>query len=76
MRSQDVFNANRNIDNRFMLCQVVAVSARRLQIGSRHYSEIISHSLKLVADQRQHENKAGKAASSEVLLPDESLKAT
>lgn len=75
MRSQDVFDANRNIDNRFMLCQVVAASARRLQTGSRHYSEVISQSLKLIASQRQHENGAGNAAGSEVLLRDESLKA-
>ena len=74
MRSQDVFDANRNIDNRFMLCQVVAASARRLQKASRHYSEGISQSLKLIAGQRQPENKAGKAGG-EVLLPDESLKA-
>lgn len=74
MRSQDVFNAHRNINNRFMLCQVVAASARRLQMASRHYSESISQSLKVIAGQGQHENKAGQPMGSEILLPDQSLK--
>ena len=67
MRSQDVFDANRNINNRFMLCRVVAASARRLQIASRHYSEVISQSLKVIASQGQHENNTGKAVVAAVV---------
>jgi len=73
MRSKDVFDANRSISNRFMLCQVVAASTRRLQIGSRHYSEVISQSLRLIAEGEQE--KAGQDGSGDVLLPEEYPKA-
>jgi hypothetical protein len=49
MRSEYVFAAAREIGNRFMLCRVTAVSARRLHIDSTQPSETINKSLKLIA---------------------------
>jgi hypothetical protein len=49
MRSEYVFAAAREISNRFMLCRVTAVSARRLHIDSTQPSETINQSLKLIA---------------------------
>ena len=49
MRSEYVFAATREVTNRFLLCRLTSVSARRLQVGSRHMSETINQSLKLIA---------------------------
>ena len=50
MRSEYVFAATREVTNRFLLCRMTSISARRLQAGSRHMSETINQSLKLIAD--------------------------
>ncbi|HET6840861.1 MAG TPA: hypothetical protein VFK06_04130 [Candidatus Angelobacter sp.] len=49
MRSEYVFAATKEINNRFLLCRMTSVSARRLQIGSRQPSETINQSLRLIA---------------------------
>ena len=49
MRSEYVFAAVREISNRFMLCRVAAVSARRLHIDSTSSSDTINKSLQLIA---------------------------
>lgn len=49
MRSEYVFAAAKKIDNRFMLCRVTSVSARRLQMNSKQPSETINESLSLIA---------------------------
>jgi hypothetical protein len=49
MRSEYVFAAAREINNRFLLCRVTSVSARRLQANSRPQSETINKSLRLIA---------------------------
>jgi hypothetical protein len=49
MRSEYVFAAAREIGNRFVLCRVTSVSARRLHIDSTQPSETINKSLKLIA---------------------------
>lgn len=49
MRSEYVFAAAREISNRFMLCRVTSVSARRFHIDSTQPSETINKSLKLIA---------------------------
>jgi hypothetical protein len=49
MRSEHVFAAAKKINNRFLLCRVTSVSARRLQIGSKQPSETINKSLCLIA---------------------------
>jgi hypothetical protein len=49
MRSEYVFAAAKEISNRFLLCRVTSVSARRLQIGSLQPSETINQSLQLIA---------------------------
>lgn len=49
MRSQYVFAAVREISNRFLLCRVTSVSARRFHIASTQPSETINKSLKLIA---------------------------
>ena len=49
MRSEYVFAAAREISNRFLLCRVASVSARRLQVGAKQPSETINQSLRLIA---------------------------
>lgn len=49
MRSEYVFAAAKEISNRFLLCRVTSVSARRLHIASTQPSETINKSLKLIA---------------------------
>lgn len=49
MRSEYVFAASKEINNRFLLCRITAGSARRLQIGSKQPSETINTSLQLIA---------------------------
>ena len=49
MRSQYVFAAAKEITNRFLLCRMASVSARRLQMGSKQSSETINQSLQLIA---------------------------
>ncbi|HEX7288333.1 MAG TPA: hypothetical protein VF532_19265 [Candidatus Angelobacter sp.] len=49
MRSEDVFAAAKKIGNRFMLCRVISVSARSLQVHSKQPSETINKSLRLIA---------------------------
>jgi DNA-directed RNA polymerase subunit K/omega len=49
MRSEYVFAAAKEISNRFLLCRIASVSARRLQVGSKHTSETINQSLQLIA---------------------------
>jgi hypothetical protein len=49
MRSEYVFAAVKEISNRFLLCRVTSVSARRLHVDSTHPSATINKSLKLIA---------------------------
>lgn len=49
MRSEYVFAAAKEINNRFMLCRVASISARLLQINSKQSSETINQSLRLIA---------------------------
>lgn len=57
MRSEYVFAASKEISNRFMLCRVTSVSARRLQVGSRQATETINKSLNLIAAAELSEDK-------------------
>lgn len=49
MRSEYVFAAAKEISNRFLLCRVTSISARRFHIASTQPSETINKSLKLIA---------------------------
>jgi DNA-directed RNA polymerase subunit K/omega len=49
MRSEYVFAAAKEISNRFLLCRVTSVSARRLHIASSQPTETINKSLRLIA---------------------------
>jgi DNA-directed RNA polymerase subunit K/omega len=49
MRSEYVFAAAKEISNRFLLCRMASVSARRMQIGSKQSSDTINRSLLLIA---------------------------
>ncbi|HET7873192.1 MAG TPA: hypothetical protein VFL42_11815 [Terriglobales bacterium] len=60
MRSDYVFAAIKKIDNRFMLCRVTSVSARRLQVNSKQSSETINRSLRLIAGMASGQNGAGE----------------
>lgn len=73
MRSEYVFAAVKEIGNRFLLCRVASVSARRLHQGSKQSSETINRSLKLIAtvEPGQQEN-----ASKPVCRPYEASAAT
>lgn len=73
MRSEYVFAANKEINNRFLLCRMTSVSARRLQIGSRQPSETINQSLRLIATAELTEQNCRNASpencQTEVLVP-------
>ena len=73
MRSEYVFAAVKEISNRFLLCRVAAVSARRLHQDSTQASQTINKSLKLIAtgEPGQQEN-----ASKPVCPPPEARAAT
>jgi hypothetical protein len=49
MRSEYVFAAVKEITNRFLLCRVASVSARRLHRDSAQSSQTINKSLHLIA---------------------------
>jgi len=49
-RSSKVFAAGSAIDNRFLLCRVAAVYARRLQKTRNQFAESINQSLRLISD--------------------------
>ncbi len=49
MRSEYVFAAVKEIDNRFMLCRVASISTRRLHIDSTRSPDTINKSLNLIA---------------------------
>ena len=49
MRSEHVFAAAKEISNRFLLCRMTSVSARRLHVGTKQPSETINESLLLIA---------------------------
>lgn len=49
MRSKYVFAAVKEINNRFLLCRLTAISARHLQTGCRQSPESINHSLQVIA---------------------------
>jgi hypothetical protein len=49
MRSEYVFAAVKEIENRFMLCRVASVSTRRLHIDSTRPSDTINKSLNMIA---------------------------
>jgi len=59
MRSEDVFAARKKIGNRFLLCRVTSVAARRLQKGQKPFTESINESLKLVASMSPRDEKGG-----------------
>jgi hypothetical protein len=58
MRSEYVFAAVKEISNRFLLCRMTSVSARRLHQDSTQPSQTINKSLKLIAarEPEEHEN--------------------
>jgi hypothetical protein len=68
MRSEYVFAAAKEINNRFLLCRVTAGSARRLQIGSKQPSETINTSLQLIATSAV----SGESGTMSPQLPSES----
>jgi len=73
MRSEYVFAATKEINNRFLLCRMTSVSARRLQIGSKQPSETINQSLRLIATAEYREQDCRDTSlenlRAEVLVP-------
>ena len=69
MRSEDVFAAGKKIGNRFLLCRVTSVAARRLQKGQKPFTESINESLKLVASMSPRDEK-GNATGELQISPD------
>jgi hypothetical protein len=57
MRSEDVFAAGNKISNRFLLCRVTSMAARRLHSGQKPFTESINESLKLVASVSPRDEK-------------------
>ncbi len=69
MRSEDVFAAGKKIGNRFLLCRVTSVAARRLHQGQKPFTESINESLKLVASMSLRDEK-GSATGELQIGPD------
>lgn len=59
MRSDDVFAASKNISNRFLLCRIASVSARRLQTGPKQFTESINKSFKVIASMAAPQGEKG-----------------
>ena len=57
MRSEYVFAAVKEINNRFLLCRMASASARRLHQGATQPSETINKSLKLIAAAEPEEHQ-------------------
>ncbi|HEY6971035.1 MAG TPA: hypothetical protein VJA94_17625 [Candidatus Angelobacter sp.] len=57
MRSEYVFAAVKEINNRFLLCRMTSASARRLHQDGTQSAETINKSLKIIAagEPEQHE---------------------
>lgn len=75
MRSEYVFAAAKEISNRFMLCRVASVSARRLQVGTKQPSQTINRSLLLIAaaeltEWRRKDMPAANSQSAPAALPE------
>lgn len=70
MRSEYVFAAAKEISNRFLLCRVTSVSARRLQIGSKQPAEAINQSLRLIATSELNQQRSDEVrdASNELVV--------
>ena len=49
MRSDLVHSANRRLSNRFLLCRMTSVSARRMQAHNGHFAQSINKALKHIA---------------------------
>lgn len=65
MRSQDVFNAAKQVTNRFLLCRVTSVSSHRFHIAPKHFSESINRALHEIARSTEHiEENATKVVAS------------
>ena len=68
MRSEYVFAAVKEISNRFLLCRVASVSARRLHRDSTQASETINKSLQLIAAEPGEHSFVVKGKSSPLHL--------
>lgn len=69
MCSEDVFAAATKIGNRFLLCRVTSVAARRLHKGQKAFTESIDESIKLIASMSRREEK-GSATGELRISPD------
>ncbi len=50
MRSDLVHSASKRLNNRFLLCRMAALAARRMHTYKRHYAESINEGLTHIAD--------------------------
>jgi hypothetical protein len=50
MRSDLVYSASKRLNNRFLLCRMASLAARRMHSYKRHYSESINKGLTHIAD--------------------------
>ncbi len=54
MRSNLVHSASKRLNNRFLLCRMAALAARRMHTYKRHYAESINEGLTHIADLPQN----------------------
>ena len=62
MRSDLVHSANKRLNNRFLLCRMASLAARRMHSYKRHYSESINKGLSHIADLPQDSVENAAAA--------------
>ena len=49
MRSSLVYSANKRLSNRFLLCRMVALAAKSMHRGTRHFAASINEGLTQIA---------------------------
>ena len=69
MRSDLVHSASKRLNNRFLLCRMAALAARRMHSYKRHYAESINKGLSHIANLPQDSaaNSATALATEETI---------
>jgi hypothetical protein len=70
MRSGLIFNVSTKITNRYMLCRMLAASARKMHRDGVSTSQCINNSLRALQGAQPEEGKPSFAAGEETVAPE------
>lgn len=70
MRSGLIFNVSARITNRYMLCRMLAASARKMHRDGVSTSQCINNSLRALQGAQPEEGKPPFAASDDTVAPE------